>query len=290
MAATCLYCYGETGPYEGNFHITCSRKFFKTYPPPQLTFSAGQIRQLNATAGLYHMEAGKGPGMPKSILPHKSGTLEIRPEQTKPLYLPALEDLCFKLATEVGIDVLPHTLFENTEEELVLLVKYPAQPSIALDLNKAQTGSYEQMVKAIEKTSAQPGLDKVYFAERLLFAFFIGNAFVQWDTVFMTRQNDGRLILAPMQQAVSSALFQPALANELNLQLAGKRTGITEQTFDRFFERIELNTKVADTVKRKFSANLRNWFDIIETGFLPERLKRNFIHIIIARAERMNML
>lgn len=288
--ATCLYCYEETGPYEGNYHLACAKRMFKTYPPPHISFTTAQLTNINNTQPHYIIEKRRGINGHRNLHPTTDGTYIIKPATDKPKYVPELENLCLKLASESGIHTVLHSLLEDADNDLVLVVKpntvtIPLQPT-----STARMASYEQMVHAIEKQSVRPGLDKVLFAERLVFAFLTGDATISWANTLLYQSADDSYVLAPLQTATSTALLQPALAAELNLQLAGRTSNITEQTFDAFFEKIGINKVAAGNIKRRFSNSLRYWFNIVEMSFLPEKQKRNFILILIDRAERLNMM
>ncbi|UPT65404.1 MAG: hypothetical protein M0D57_12640 [Sphingobacteriales bacterium JAD_PAG50586_3] len=97
-------------------------------------------------------------------------------------------------------------------------------------------------------------------------------------------------ILSPLHVANPTTLLQPALANEMILLLGGKRSKISEQSFDLLFEKVGINPVAANNSRRKFTRILRSWFELVEESYLPERLKRNYIHILIKRAEQLGMM
>lgn len=292
MPGTCLHCYNETGAYEVGYHIACAKKMFGQYPPPLIPFTAEQLQKVIKTQPAFSIERKKKGAEQARIVPHKAGAFEIRTPQSKPLYLAEAEDICLKMAALVGIETINHSLVEDVEEELVLIIKnIPGQKSIAelMEISPVNysTGSYEQLIKAIEKLSARPGLDKINMAERILFAFLTGCSSLDWGNVYINTTNN---TLSPVAFANPTTLLQPALANEMILLLGGKRSNITEQSFDRLFEKVGINPVAANNSKKKFTRILRSWFELVEESYLPERLKRNYIHILIKRAEQLNMM
>ena len=96
--------------------------------------------------------------------------------------------------------------------------------------------------------------------------------------------------LAPLSQSTSTALLQPALADDFVLSLAGKRTGLDEEIFMRFFEKVGINNVAAKNMMRRYSRTLRAWFTLIENSFLPDDTKRRFVRLIVLRAERLGMM
>lgn len=292
MPGPCLYCYAETGTYEVGYHVACAKKMFGQYPPPLIPFTASQLQKVVQLQPEFIIERKKKGAEQARIIPAKTGLFEIRTPQTKPLYLPEAEDLCLKMAALAGIDTINHSLVEDAEEELVLFIKnIPNTKSIGelmgMKVENYGTGSYEQLIKAIEKLSVRPGLDKINAAERVLFAFLSGCSALNWGNVHINTTDN---TLSPMAFAPPTTLLQPALANEMALLLAGKRNSINEQSIDRFFDKVGINKTATYNSKRKFARILRNWFELVEESYLPERFKRSYIHIIIKRAEQLDMM
>lgn len=291
MAGTCLYCYAPTGAYEVDYHANCARKFFKQYPPPLLPFTGKQLKDIGDSNTLYTIERKQRAAQQARIVPNNKGIYTLRSHIAKPLYLPAAESLCFKLAEIAGIKVVETCLIKDAEQDLVLALKKPiaATPLLQLDKGKA-SASYEALIKAVEKHSVQPGLDKVYIAERLVFAFLTGISAINRQTVELVNEDDNGRSLAPMAYCSPQALLQPALATEFDLQLAGKQSAVNERTFDVFFDKIGISPKVGNTIKNAYSKNMRVWFEMVEDSFLPEHLKRSYIHILLNRAEKLEIM
>jgi serine/threonine-protein kinase HipA len=291
MADTCLYCYAPTGVYEVDYHASCARKFFKQYPPPLLPFTGKQLKDIGGSNTLYTIERKQRAAQQARLVPNDKGIYTLRSHIAKPLYLPAAESLCFKLAEAAGIKVVETSLMKDAEQDLVLALKLPKAPTPLLNIDAGKaSASYEVLIKAIEKHCAQPGLTKVYMAERLVFAFLTGISAINRQTVELVNEDDNGWSLAPMAYCSPQALLQPALAIELDLLLVGKQSAINERTFDVFFEKIGINTKVGNTIKNTFSKTMRVWFEIVEDSFLPEHLKRSYIHILINRAEKLEIM
>jgi serine/threonine-protein kinase HipA len=292
MPGPCLYCYAETGTYEVGYHVACAKKMFGQYPPPLIPFTGEQLQKVIKSQPEFIIERKKKGAEQARIIPAKTGVFEIRTPQTKPLYLPEAEDLCLKMAALVGIETVYHSLVEDVEKELVLIIKNTNTNKslgelMGISSANYSTGSYEQLIKAIEKLSVRPGLDKINMAERILFAFLSGCSGVDWGNVYINTADNTLSLLA---FANPTTLLQPALANEMELLLGGKRSSITEQSVDRFFEKVGINPVAANNSKKKFTRILRSWFELVEESYLPERLKRNYIHILIKRAEQLDML
>lgn len=265
---------------------------FGQYPPPLIPFDSKQVLQLSTTQSLFNIERKKKGAEQARILPHANGEYELRANQTRPLYLPEAEDLCLKMAGLTGIRTIAHSLIENAEDEMLLMIKSElGQTSIGklakINPEGYENGSYEQLIKAIEKHSSQPGLDKINMAERILFAFLAGCGNVHWGNTYINTQNN---TLAPLSFANPTTLLQPALATEMALSIGSKRANFNSQSLSVLFEKVGINAVAAANSKQKISRTLRNWFELVEESFLPERLKRNYIHILINRAERLNMM
>lgn len=290
----CLYCYKPTGPYEGDYHIACAKTMFGSYPPPVLTFEAGQLQAVAAQQGraeaLFIKERKPKGALQGRLLPNDNGAYEIIAATDRPIYMPRVEHLCLRLAAEVGITTINNTLLNAADEELVMVKQHTKQAALA-QLTKKQnpeTGTFEKLFKIIEKQSARPGLDKVYMAERLLFSFLIGNSRLHFGTTYLMGMEE--YILAPLTTTTSTALLQPALADDFSLSMAGRRNNINEETFLNFFEKAGINQVVAKNMLRRYSRIFRAWFAIIENSFLSDDMKRRFVRIIMQRAERLEMM
>lgn len=264
---------------------------FGQYPPPLIPFDSKQVLQLSTTQPLFNIERKKKGAEQARILPHANGEYELRVNQTRPLYLPEAEDLCLKMAGLAGIKTIAHSLIENIDNEMVLMLKSDENISIGklakINPEGYENGSYEQLIKAIEKHSSQPGLDKINMAERILFAFLAGCGNVHWGNTYINTQTN---TLAPLSFANPTTLLLPALATEMALSIGSKRANFNSQSFSVLFDKVGINAVAAANSRQKLSRTLRYWFELVEDSFLPEKLKRNYIHILINRAERLNMM
>lgn len=291
----CLYCYKPTGPYEGDYHIACAKTMFGSYPPPVLTFEANQLQAVAAQQGragaLFSKERRPKGVLQARLLPNNSGVYEIKAAADRPIYIPELEHLCLKLAAEVGIPTITNTLLNTANEDLVIIKHYAPIATLAQLTSKEnpEAGTFEKLFRSIEKHSTQPGLDKVYMAERLLFSFLIGNSRLHFASTYMVDTGNG-LQLAHLFETTSTALLQPALADDFSLSIAGRKNNINEETFLRFFEKAGINQLVAKNMLRRYSRIFRTWFAIIENSFLADDMKRRFVRLIMQRAERLEMM
>ncbi|UPT65405.1 MAG: hypothetical protein M0D57_12645 [Sphingobacteriales bacterium JAD_PAG50586_3] len=158
---------------------------FGQYPPPLIPFTVEQLQQVIKTQQVFTIERKKKGAEQARILPALAGSFEIRTPQAKPLYLPEAEDLCLKMAALVGIDTIKHSLVEDADGELVLFIKHNTEIKsvgelLQMPTTNYTTGSYEQVIKAVEKLSVRPGLDKINMAERVLFVFLTGCSAMDW--------------------------------------------------------------------------------------------------------------
>jgi serine/threonine-protein kinase HipA len=84
-------------------------------------------------------------------------------------------------------------------------------------------GSYEQIAKAIQKYSANPGLDVINFFEILLFSFLTGNADMHLKNFSQVRQPGLGMVLSAAYDLVATVLVNPADDEDLGLTLHGER-------------------------------------------------------------------
>ena len=193
----CLYCYNKITDEEQikqEFHQNCSLKFFGKKIPPKIEYSQSDMLEL--AENMVKSQRTVTGVQPKISLDRKKmtndSTIEkftivglwgqyiLKPQTELYQELPEIEDLTMHLAKRAKINTVPHSLIRLRSGELAYITKRVDRSKKRkfhmedmCQLTERQTehkykGSYEQIAKAINLHTANPGLDKVNFYELVL--------------------------------------------------------------------------------------------------------------------------
>ena len=147
-------------------------------------------------------------------------------------------------------------------------------------------GSYEQIAKAIQKYSANPGLDVVNFFETLLFSFLTGNADMHLKNFSLIRQPGLGMVLSAAYDLVATALVNPADDEDLGLTLNGKKKKIKRPDFIAAFHTAGLDEKQQGIFK-KMEKSKSAWMKEIDISFLSEGFKKKYKSLLKERFLRL---
>ena len=185
----CLYCYKPLKENQIDFHPACCKKIFNTKNVPVLDYSEDQMLELAdqviksqiAVTGVQpklSLEIARNPDDQKErrfTIVGLWGGYILKPPTKQFPSLPELEDLTMNLATLSKIDTVPHSLIRLNNGKLAYITKRidraegkKIHMEDMCQLTERLTefkyrGSYEQIGKAIQKYSANPGLDLINF-------------------------------------------------------------------------------------------------------------------------------
>lgn len=148
-------------------------------------------------------------------------------------------------------------------------------------------GSYEQIAKAIQRFSSVPKLDMVNYWEQVVFSWITGNADMHLKNFSLYSKEQGKYVLTPAYDMLSTALVMPEDTEELALTLNGKKRKIKKADFVTSMQASGLEEKVINNIFVKFAKAKEKWFAFIDQSFLPDEMKEGFKEII---AEKLNQL
>ena len=137
-------------------------------------------------------------------------------------------------------------------------------------------GSYEQIAKAIQKYSANPGLDVVNFFEILLFSFLTGNADMHLKNFSLIRQPGLGMVLSAAYDLVATALVNPADDEDLGLTLNGEKKKIKRPDFIAAFHTAGLDEKQQENIFKKMEKSKSAWMKEIDISFLSGGFKKKY--------------
>lgn len=301
----CLYCYGKIETEEQikhEFHQSCSVKFFGSKIPPKLEYSQGDMLEL-AEKVVRSQRTVTGV-QPKLSLARKKmtddssierftivglwGQYILKPQTELYKELPEIEDLTMHLADSVKIKTVPHSLIRLKSGELAYITKRVDRSKKRkfhmedmCQLTERQTehkykGSHEQIAKAINLYTSNPGLDKVNFYELVLHSYLTGNNDMHLKNFSLLKDENKEYKLCPAYDLVASELVVEGDDEELALNLNGKKKKLKKIDFEIAMATSGINQRAAQNVFDKFKEKKTTWFEIIEKSFLSEEMKNNY--------------
>ena len=301
----CLYCYdGITNEEEikQEFHQSCSIKFFGSKTPPIIQYSPGDMLEL-AEKVVKSQRTVTGV-QPKLSLARKKmtddssierftivglwGQYILKPQTELYNELPEIEDLTMHLANSVKIKAVPHSLIRLKSGELAYITKRvdrlkkrKLHMEDMCQLTERQTehkykGSHEQIAKAINLYSSNPGLDKVNFYELVLHSYLTGNNDMHLKNFSLLKDENKEYSLCPAYDLVASELVVEGDDEELALNLNGKKKKLKKIDFETAMDTSSINQKAAQNIFDKFKGIKTTWFEIIDKSFLSEDMKKNY--------------
>lgn len=302
----CLYCYGELGDDEKDFHRVCSKKMFGKATAPLLNYTRDNIADLarqvirsqTTLTGVQaklslDLESGGENGQQRFTIVGLWGRYILKPQTDRFSNLPELEDLTMHLAEIAKIKVVPHCLVRFADGELCYLTRRIDRTAtgqkLAMEdmcqLSEKMTeqkyrGSYEQIAKLLLKYSSVPKLDLVNFWEQVVFLWITGNADMHLKNFSIYSVRRGEYSLTPAYDMLSTALVMPEDTEELALTLNGKKRKLRRSDFVAAMAKSGLENKVIDNIFAKFLRSESKWQEFIGISFLPSAMKTDYKRLL----------
>lgn len=313
MEKRCLYCYLPLKADDIDFHTKCSRKMFEEPVAPSLQYSEENIEEIakqviqsqTTVTGVQpklslHITNGDNQNDPKRFtIVGLWGGYILKPPSLYYPQLPEVEDVTMHLAEIAKIAVVPHSLIRMKSGSLAyitrridrvkkakLLMEDMCQLTGRMTEDKYH-GSYEQIAKAIQKYSANPGLDVINFFELVLFSFLTGNSDMHLKNFSLIKTPEIGYMLTPAYDLVATVLVNPADDEDLALTLNGKKKKIRRQDFIAAFNSLKLNPNQQQNVFNKMTMSKAKWLDFIDTCFLNIDMKIAYKNLIEQRFNRI---
>lgn len=309
----CLYCYKELKEGEKDCHKACSKKMFGTKSVPELPYTRENltdlakqvIRSQTTLTGVQaklslDIKKGSKSETGRFTIEGLWGRYILKPQTDHFAHLPELEDLTMHLAELAKMQVVPHSLIRFADGELCYITrridrtaegeKLPMEDMCQLTERLTEhkyKGSYEQIAKAIQRFSSVPKLDMVNYWEQVVFSWITGNADMHLKNFSLYSKEQGKYVLTPAYDMLSTTLVMPEDTEELALTLCGKKRKIKKGDFVTSMQAYGLEDKVIINIFAKFTKIKDRWFEFIDHSFLPDDMKEAFKTII---AEKLSLL
>ena len=314
MKNRCLYCYLTLEADEVDLHAVCSKKIFGTPTPPELPYSEDKMEELavqviqtqTTVTGVQpkislQLASADEPNRPKRFtIVGMWGGYILKPASPHYPHMPEVEDLTMHLANIAKINVVPHSLIRLQTGNLAYITKRidrvkksklhmedMCQLTERLSEDKYH-GSYEQIAKAIQQYSKNPGLDVVNFFELVLFSFLTGNADMHLKNFSLINQPGIGPVFSPAYDLVATAMVNPADNEDLALTLNGKKRKIKRSDFEAAFNTLKLDVKQQENIFKKMERVAPEWEEMIDISFLNEKWKKMYKALIKERFNRLS--
>jgi len=305
MMSRCLIC-GCTCP-KGEYHASCAKSLFGSESAPSFTYSMDDLNRLaknlisarvsvpgvQAKLSL-HLERSAA-GADRLTLVGLDGDYILKLPTSAYPELPESEHFAMSLARRCGIATAAFGLVRLASGERAYLTRrmdrekgFRAMEDFCQlterPTEKKYFGSYEQIGKLIRQHAAFGGVDALRFFEEVVFCYLTGNNDMHLKNFSLLRKPDGAWNLSPAYDLVPVQILLPSDAEELALNLNGKKCRLKADDFARFAESLRLNeTQYARAISRLTRALNESLEEVLAASFLSEGFKTSFRELLAAR-------
>ncbi|MEW6711391.1 MAG: HipA domain-containing protein [Candidatus Riflebacteria bacterium] len=309
----CLYCYQSLDRDETDFHSQCCQRFFGRRKTPELPYALDQMLELaRQVLNTHKTVTGVQPKLSLGLSKGSSndtpdrltivglwGEFILKPPSSSYPELPELEGITMKLANQVGLKTVPHSLIRLASGELAYITRRIDRPGKNIlhmeDMcqltgrltEQKYNGSYEQIGRAIMQFSVNPGLDIVNFFEQVAFSFLTGNNDMHLKNFSLIKNIESGYGLCPAYDMVASSLLIEDDNEELALTLNARKRKISRQDFFAAGKTMKIPEKTIegtiDSLLSKIASNLH----LIKASFLTRSMQQKFITLIKARISKL---
>ncbi len=291
------------------YHEKCLKKLFGTLKVPDISFSKPElISEISSKSGKMSIS---GAQIKASVIYNKKNnsidvveagsTHILKPDPTEYPQLPENENLCMNLAEAAGINIPPHGLFYLSDNSLCYIIKRFDRDDkgkkihvedmaqiLGLSPESKYDSSLEKVGNAIIKFSKRPYLDLIYFFERVIFCFLIGNGDMHLKNWSFISDSSGNYMLAPCYDLVCSKLYLPG-EEQSALMINGKRNKLAIADFISLAKYLRIDQKACNNVFKKMR-NLEDIFtDIIKNSSYFEK-RNEFLEILQSNFKKLSDL
>ncbi len=312
----CLYCYEELTKEEYHlqeYHQSCSKKIFGTKAAPKIEYSQNDMLQLAVKVvksqktvtgvqpklSLARTKMTEDSTVERFTIVGLWGQYILKPQTELYKELPEVEDVTMHLAESMKIKTVPHSLIRLKSGELAYITrridrsknrKYHMEDMCQLTERQTEhkyKGSHEQVARAINSYTTNPGFDKVNFYELVLFCYLTGNNDMHLKNFSLLKNEEKEYSLCPAYDLVASELLVEGDDEELALHLNGKKKKLKKNDFEAAMHTSGINSKAIENIFVKFEKSKSNWEDLINKSFLSQELKMEYINMIKTKFQKI---
>lgn len=307
--SNCLFCYQpvETGEY----HTSCSKKFFGTIQVPVLELDQEKLNKLaQITVNERLALTGVQPKISLSLNGEKGnkrltlvglwGDYILKPQSTSFSFMPEVEDLTMHLAKLFKIETAEHALIRTSAGELAYITKRfdrvknkkihvedLCQLSELLTEQKYKS-SYERVGKIIKQYATNSGLDVIKYFRLVLFSFLTGNNDMHLKN-FSLMHTDKGILFSPAYDLLNVNLIYPDDKEDLALTLGGRKRKVKRSDFDQFAISLGITVIVRNNIYKDFSKQIDKARDLILQSFLTNKYQIEYLNILSYKRKQIEL-
>lgn len=305
----CLFCYQLVE--SGEYHATCSKKFFGIPQVPMLELNEERLNQLaQITVNERLALTGVQPKISLSLIGEQAnkrltlvglwGDFILKPPSKDFAFMPEVEDLTMHLAKLFRIETAQHALIRTSTGEIAYITKRfdrangkkihvedLCQLSELLTEQKYKS-SYERVGKIIKQFATNSGLDAIKYFRLVLFSFLAGNNDMHLKN-FSLMHTDKGILFSPAYDLLNVNLLFPADKEDLALTLNGRKSKIKRSDFDQFAKSLGLAEIVRDNIYKDFTKQFDKVQKLIDNSFLTAEYKEEYQRIFSCKKKQIGM-
>lgn len=306
---SCLFCYQLVE--SGEYHATCSKKFFGIPQVPMLELNEERLNQLaQITVNERLALTGVQPKISLSLIGEQAnkrltlvglwGDFILKPPSKDFAFMPEVEDLTMHLAKLFRIETAQHALIRTSTGEIAYITKRfdrangkkihvedLCQLSELLTEQKYKS-SYERVGKIIKQFATNSGLDAIKYFRLVLFSFLTGNNDMHLKN-FSLMHTDKGILFSPAYDLLNVNLLFPADKEDLALTLNGRKSKIKRSDFDQFAKSLGLAEIVRDNIYKDFTKQFDKVQKLIDNSFLTAEYKEEYQRIFSCKKKQIGM-
>lgn len=296
MSKKCLYCYQKLDE-QGDFHPSCSTRFFGNPQPPILDYTMAEMAELakeviESSVTVPGVQPKLSLGFIKDVLQSGGkgrltvmgalgGNFILKPQNEIYPQMTENEHLTMRMAELCGIPVVTSSLIRLKSGELSYITKRIDRTETGekihmldmfqiLEAFDKYKSSVEKIGKAVAEHSSNTLLDLLRLFEVVLFSYITGNNDMHLKNFSMILSNEN-WVLAPAYDLLNVNLHIPEDTEEMALTIAGKRRKLTKSDFINLGLSFQLTEKqIANTLKRFVKAEKKMKQAITSSFLSPE--------------------
>lgn len=306
---SCLFCYQLVE--SGEYHATCSKKFFGIPQVPMLELNEVRLNQLaQITVNERLALTGVQPKISLCLIGEQAnkrltlvglwGDFILKPPSKDFAFMLEVEDLTMHLAKLFRIETAQHALIRTSTGEMAYITKRfdrangkkihvedLCQLSELLTEQKYKS-SYERVGKIIKQFATNSGLDAIKYFRLVLFSFLTGNNDMHLKN-FSLMHTDKGFLFSPAYDLLNVNLLFPADKEDLALTLNGRKSKIKRSDFDQFAKSLGLAEIVRDNIYKDFTKQFDKVQKLIDNSFLTAEYKEEYQRIFSCKKKQIGM-
>jgi len=317
MRNNCLYCYKTLNRQDlGDFHETCSMKFFGTKTPPVFDYSLDQMKdlarnvversvtvpgvqpKLSLTIVSEAIDTGRVKRL--TIVGALGGNFILKPPSEHYPEMPQNEHVTMRIAEEAfGMPTVPSSLIRLQSGELAYITRRIDRTNEGekihmldmfqiLEAFDKYKSSMERVGKAISAHSGNTLLDLSYYFELSVFSYLTGNNDMHLKNFSMISSGND-WILAPAYDLLNVTIANPGDDEELALTLNGKKRKLKPEHFFQFGLGLGLNERQIRNSYKRFQLKRDIAFNWLDNSFLSDEYKKSYKAIVDKRYSILKM-